>query len=148
MQYPVPQFTEVEDKLIGPLSIKQFFIVFAAVNLIFSRHSGTKSTVAMVILFLIFGVPALALAFAKINGRPAYRQLPFLLKFFSAPKKLVFHKESSGFSASTKMKDASLSEDKKPEEKALGTTKERLKQVGDILKKQEEEEEQLVGKIR
>ena len=28
MQFPVPQFTDVEDKIIGPLTVKQFGILF------------------------------------------------------------------------------------------------------------------------
>ena len=27
MQFPVPQFTDVEDKIIGPLTLKQFGII-------------------------------------------------------------------------------------------------------------------------
>ena len=35
MQFPVPQFTDVEDRIIGPLTIKQFGIVFGAGVVIF-----------------------------------------------------------------------------------------------------------------
>ncbi|MEK7618544.1 MAG: PrgI family protein [Patescibacteria group bacterium] len=147
MQYPVPQFTEVEDRLIGPLSIKQFFIVFMAGILIFAGYSATKSVWALVILFLIFGVPALALAFAKINGRPVYKQLSFLLQFFTAPRKMVFHKESSNFGVNTKIKDIEMPNAKKEEIQPKGTTQERLREVQVILKKQQEEEEQLAKKI-
>ena len=148
MQYPVPQFTDVEDKLIGPLGAKQFFIVFAAGIIIFAGYSITKSVVALIFLFLIFGLPALGLAFAKINGRPAYRQLGFLMSFFTAPKKLVFHKESLNFSEQTKMKDVQLQtqqNEKQPESKE--TTQERLKTVQVLLRKQQEEEEMLIDKI-
>ncbi|MBI3232421.1 MAG: PrgI family protein [Candidatus Doudnabacteria bacterium] len=148
MQYPVPQFTDVEDKLIGPLSIKQFFIIFMAGVLIFAGYSETKSLAALVILFLIFGLPALGLAFAKINGRPVYKQLPFLMQFFSAPKRLVFHKQALDFSPQTKMKDVEFFKNEKAEQKTLGSTQDRLKEVQAILKKQQEEEAQLVGKIR
>lgn len=148
MQYPVPQFTEVEDKLIGSLSIKQFFIVFMAGILIFAGYSATKSIAALVILFLIFGVPALALAFAKINGRPVYKQLPFLLQFFTAPRRLVFHKESSNFAVNTKIKDVEIPNSKEEQGQPKGTTQERLRAVQVILKKQQEEESQLAGKIR
>ncbi len=35
MQFPVPQFTEVEDKIIGPLTLKQFGIIFGVGVIIF-----------------------------------------------------------------------------------------------------------------
>lgn len=146
MQYPVPQFTEVEDRLIGPLSIKQFFILFLAGILIFGGYSATKSVVAIVVLFLIFGLPALALTFFKINGRPAYKQMPFLIHFITASKRLVFHKEASSFNIHTKLKDIGSP---KTEEaaKAAGDTQTRLREVQTILQKQAEEEAQLVGKV-
>ncbi len=147
MQYPVPQFTDVEDKLIGPLGAKQFFIVFAAGILIFAGYSATKSIVALILLIVIFGLPALGLAFAKINGRPAYRQLGFLMSFFTAPKKLIFHKEAVNFSQETKMKDIKLeTQDTGPVE-SKETTQQRLKTVQELLRKQQEEEEMLIDKI-
>lgn len=147
MQYPVPQFTEVEDKLIGPLSIKQFFILFGAGVLVFGLYSATKSMFVMIFSVIIFGLPALGLAFAKINGRPAYRQLPFLLKFFTAPKVLVFHKEASGFGASTKIKNAEISAKETKTEPPKADTQTRLREVQGILKKQQEEESELIHKI-
>ena len=104
MQYPVPQFTEVEDRLIGPLSIKQFFIVFYGRDTYIRRLFGNKERLGARDFIFNFGVPALALAFAKINGRPVYKQLSFLLQFFTAPRKMVFHKESSNFGVNTKIK--------------------------------------------
>lgn len=148
MQYPVPQFTEVEDRLIGPLSIKQFSIVFFAGIMIFGGYSATKSIAALVILFLIFGLPAIGLAFLKINGRPAYKQLPCLIKFFTAPKRLIFHKEAASFSSRTRMKDVELSKTQKAPAEAPGDTRTRLKEVQVILKKQQEEEKILLEKIR
>lgn len=144
----MPQFTEVEDKLIGPLSIKQFGIVFFAGILIFAGYSATKSVVALVLLFIIFGFPALALAFAKPNGRPAYKQIPFLIQFFTAPKKMVFHKEAVNFSSSIKLKDVEITNLIQTEVKSKESTKDRIKAVQDILEKQSEEERALAGKIR
>lgn len=115
--------------------------------MIFAGYSATKSIAALVILFLIFGLPAIGLAFIKINGRPTYKQLPFLIKFFTAPKRLVFHKEAASFSLRTKLKDVDLSKTEKTPEPSGGDTRTRLKEVQVILKKQQEEEKNLIGKI-
>ncbi len=98
MQFPVPQFTDVEDKIIGPLTIKQFGFVFAAGIVVVLVFTSTKSVLAAIVAFLLVGVPALGIAFAKINGRPIYNLFPTILKFIFSDKILIFHKEvlSSG----------------------------------------------------
>ena len=61
MQYQVPQFIEVEDKIFGPLTFKQFIYLLAGGGLCL-----------MLALFLAMPVVALAfaLAFYEVNGRP------------------------------------------------------------------------------
>lgn len=67
MEYQVPQFIEVEDKIFGPLTLKQFIYL----------AGGTGVCVASVLYLHIFGlilaIPfaalALALAFYKINNK-------------------------------------------------------------------------------
>jgi len=147
VQYPVPQFTDVEDKLIGPLGLKQFFIVFIAGALIFGGYSATKSVAALVALFILFGAPALMLAFAKINGRPAYKQIPFLIRFVTEPKKMVFHKEVNAFKTNLKMKDMEIGKKEVELKATAGDTKTRLREVQTILQKQQEEEAMLIDKI-
>ena len=68
-QFSVPQFIEVEDKIFGPLTLKQFIYLLgggAAAFIIYVLGG-------MIGLFIL-GVPilalALALAFYKINGQP------------------------------------------------------------------------------
>ena len=148
MQYPVPQFTEVEDKLIGSLSLKQFGILFVAGIFIFTGFSATKNVIVLVFLTIIFGMPALGLAFVKIGGRPIYQQFKPIFYFFTAPKFLVFHKQSLDFSSAVKLQDVQLKIGE-GKEMALspGDTQSRIKEVQVILRKQQEEEEQLVKKI-
>jgi hypothetical protein len=43
MQYPVPQFTDVEDRIIGPLTLKQFGIIFGAGVVIFLAIQRPKA---------------------------------------------------------------------------------------------------------
>lgn len=69
MQYQVPQFIEIEDKIFGPLTLKQFLYLAGAggICLIFF-------TVLPLWLTVILGIPvvafAAALAFYEVNGRP------------------------------------------------------------------------------
>ena len=149
MQFPVPQFTDVEDKIIGSLTVKQFGILFGAGVIIFLAYSTTKSLLVGVFFFVLFGLPALAVAFAKINGRPMYSSFGFFAKYLMSPKILIFHKEAPGLSGAVKLKDAELAA------KTAGAAKQepvdprtRLKQINELLAKQASEEAELAEKIR
>lgn len=69
MRFEVPQFIEVEAKIVGPLTWKQFVYVAGGVGAL----TILKLT-APFIVFVIFGIPiaalAGALAFHRINNRP------------------------------------------------------------------------------
>jgi hypothetical protein len=94
MQYPVPQFTEVEDRLIGPLTLKQFLILAGAGVIVFVSYSSTKSIPLALGVFALFGLPAIGVAFGKLNGRPLYKNFMPLIQYAMSPKFMVFHKEA------------------------------------------------------
>lgn len=147
MQYPVPQFTDVEDKIIGMLTIRQFGIVFAAGVVILLVFMVTKSIMGVIIAFLLIGVPALGVAFAQVNGRPMYKMFPYLYKFFTAPKILVFHKEARNFSALQQVKDAEVAA---PVEKVVvkESAKSKMSRVNEILRKNESKERELLQELK
>jgi hypothetical protein len=69
MRYQVPQFIEIEDKIFGPFTLKQFIYLAGGggICLIFF-------TLLPLIIAIALAVPvialALALAFFQVNGRP------------------------------------------------------------------------------
>jgi len=69
MRYQVPQFIEVEDKIFGPLTFKQFIYLAggAGLCLLFFTLLPIYLTVLLGLPIIVF---ALALAFYKVNGRP------------------------------------------------------------------------------
>jgi len=69
MQYQVPQFIEVEDKIFGPLTLKQFIYIAGAGGLCLLFFTILPIYIAIV-LSLPFAALGLALAFYKINDRP------------------------------------------------------------------------------
>lgn len=147
MQYPVPQFTDVEDKIIGPLSLKQFLIIFAAGVILFLVFTVSQSVAATLFAFLIFGIPAIGVAFAKVNGRPLYNTIGLFLSFLASPKILVFHKESTSFSNNTRLKNMEIIVPELEEPKNRETTEMRLKEVSQLLAKQAKTEEELSKKV-
>lgn len=83
-QYQVPQFIDIEDKIIGPLTIKQFIYL----------ASGGGAIVASFyllpfILFIAAAVPiaalSLGLAFLKINGIPFPKVLASMIGYLMKP---------------------------------------------------------------
>ena len=88
MQFEVPQFIEIEDKIFGPLTWKQFLYV---------GGGGMAALVAFFtapfIVFLVVAVPiailAALLAFYPINNRPFSYFLEAMYTFFT--RKRLYH---------------------------------------------------------
>jgi hypothetical protein len=148
MQYPVPQFTDVEDKVIGPLTIKQFGIIFGGGALVFVVYSTTKSLLGLIVAVVLIGIPALGLAFAKFNGRPVYSSFGNLINFFLQPRQMLFHKE--GVDPSAKIIDSTLEIKGKnqagPDD--AKTQVKKLKELNYQLQKQAHEEAELSRQIK
>jgi hypothetical protein len=68
MEYQVPQFIEVESKVVGPLTLKQFIYVAGAGGLCVIFFSYFNIIIALILSALIIGLAA-ALAFYKVNGK-------------------------------------------------------------------------------
>src|SRR3989344_3018488 len=69
MQFQVPQFIETEDKIIGPLTLKQFLYLALAGGACFGLYF-ILDTWLWLLVSIFVGASAAALAFIKVNGRP------------------------------------------------------------------------------
>lgn len=67
-QFVVPQFIDVEDKIFGPITIRQFLILLIAGGILFIAYRFADLALFAVIIALVGG-SALVLAFVKINGQ-------------------------------------------------------------------------------
>lgn len=68
-QYQVPQFIEVEDKIFGPLTLKQFIYLAGAGGLALLCFTLLPLMLALPLAGLAGGIGA-GFAFYKVNGRP------------------------------------------------------------------------------
>jgi hypothetical protein len=68
-QYQVPQFIEVEDKIFGPLTLKQFIYLAGSAGLALLCFTLLPLLLALPLAGLAGGIGA-AFAFYKVNGRP------------------------------------------------------------------------------
>lgn len=94
MQFAVPQFTDVEDKLVAGLTFKQFGIVFGAGILVFVVYTISQSLIATILSAILFGIPAIVAAFGRVNGRPIYTSFGPLVTHLGGGKVYVFQKQA------------------------------------------------------
>lgn len=106
MQFPVPQFIDVEDKIIGPFTLKQFGFIFGAGIIILGLFKLLGTGIIFYLLALPIAGVAAILAFASFNGRKLYNFLPVMLKFLRSDKVLVFQQRGSDEQISVKPLDA------------------------------------------
>lgn len=81
MQFQVPQFTDVEDKIFGPLTLKQFIYVAGGAGLGFLLWRYLPSLIAIPLAIAVVGF-AVALAFVKVNKKPLIITLEAAFMYF------------------------------------------------------------------
>jgi hypothetical protein len=69
VRYQVPQYLEVEDRIFGPLTLKQFLFAAGGVGGAYAVWAFLPSPLGIVAA-IILGVTAGALGFGQMNGRP------------------------------------------------------------------------------
>lgn len=92
MRFQVPQFIEVEDKLIGPFTFKQFIYLAGGVGVSVALFSVLPKFLAFILSIPIAGI-ALALTFLKFNNRPFIFMLESLLTYYIGEKLYIWKKE-------------------------------------------------------
>ena len=91
-QFQVPQFIDVEDKIIGPLTLKQFLYLAAGGALITIARALFLPLIFYPFALVCFTL-ALALAFYKVNGIPFAKVLLSALSYFSKPHLYIWKQE-------------------------------------------------------
>ncbi len=90
MQFQVPQFIDVEDKIFGPLTLKQFLYLAGAGAFSFITFFALQTPVWIAMTVFMF-ILAAALAFIKYNGQTMLSTLGSLLKYLWFPKFYLWH---------------------------------------------------------
>ena len=93
MQFQVPQFIETEDKVVGPLTIRQFLFVGGATGISFLLFFMVKTAIWAIITIFLMGI-SFALAFVKINGRQLIKVILSALHFYWQPQRYVWQPEN------------------------------------------------------
>ena len=91
-QFQVPQFIDVEDKIVGPLTLKQFLYLLAGGALVVIARALFIPFIFYIVAFFLL-VISLALAFYKPNDIPFPKVLMSAISFFTKPRLYIWKQE-------------------------------------------------------
>ncbi|MBP9836436.1 MAG: PrgI family protein [Candidatus Pacebacteria bacterium] len=93
MQFEVPQFIDIEDKIFGPLTWRQFLYLGGGIGM-----GVVLFFIAPFIVFLLIGLPlailAGALAFYPVNNRPFSFFLEAIFNYLGSSKLYLWRKKN------------------------------------------------------
>ena len=92
MQFQIPQFIEVEDKIFGPLTFRQFVYVAGGLGSSYLVFRVLPFLIALPIIGAILGLAA-ALAFMQYNGRPFIIAIEHAFFYIMHPKLYLWNNE-------------------------------------------------------
>ncbi|MBS4033880.1 MAG: PrgI family protein [Ignavibacterium sp.] len=93
MRFVTPQFIDIEPKIIGPITARQFIILVLGGGLVFICYKIFDTIIfALVSLFIVAPI-ILAFAFIKFNGRPFHYFLLSIIQSSRRPSLRVWRKE-------------------------------------------------------
>lgn len=102
MEYQVPQFIEVEDKLVGPLTLRQFLYIAGTAGLCVIFFAYLPFFFAFLFSVPVVGLGA-SLAFYKVNGKPLIEVIEAGFNYYTSQKLMLWKytppKEDSAASA-------------------------------------------------
>ena len=105
MLFQVPQFIEVEDKIIGPFTFKQFVYLAGGAGIAFIIFKIFPLFIAIFFIVPVI-LLSLALAFYKVNDQPFIVALESMLKYAVGGKLYVWKKSPPQKNAAVRKKQS------------------------------------------
>jgi len=93
MQFVVPQFIDIEPKIIGPIGPRQLIILIVAGGLIFLCWNLVSNLIVFILIALVVAGLGVVFAFVKVNGRPFHYFILSLIQTYTLPQIRVWEKE-------------------------------------------------------
>lgn len=93
MRYQIPQFIDVEDKIFGPFSFKQFLYLIGGggISYVLWKVLPTVFAILAITPILAFSI---ALAFAQVNNRPFIYIVQAFFNYLVHPKMYFWKRKS------------------------------------------------------
>ena len=92
-QFIVPQFIDVEDKIIGPVTIRQFIILLVGMFFMFLAYQLFDFGLFL-LSFLVILCLEIVLAFVRVNGQPFHFFIINFLQTVRQPSLQIWYKKS------------------------------------------------------
>jgi hypothetical protein len=92
MKYQVPQFIEIEDKIFGPFTFKQFIYLIGGAGVCFMCYKLLPLIYAILIMLPAIGISA-SLAFYKPNNRPLIDMVEAAFNYGRTSKLYIWKRE-------------------------------------------------------
>jgi hypothetical protein len=93
MRFQVPQFIEIEDKIFGPLTFRQFVYLVGGAGLCFICYALLPLFIAVLVILPVAAFSC-ALAFYKVNSKPFISVVEASVKYVLAGKLYIWKKET------------------------------------------------------
>lgn len=93
MRFQVPQFIEIEDKVIGPLTIKQFIYLAGGAGLSFLIYVLINNIIISAVPIMVLMAISVTFGFYKINKRPFINVVESAFKYYVGPKLYIWKRE-------------------------------------------------------
>ncbi len=90
VRYKVPQNIDMQDRIIGPLTMIQFLYAVVGLGFCYGIYMTVPSPIS-VVLIVPGAMLTVALVFIKINERPFLDFLLAAVQFMSNPKQRIWH---------------------------------------------------------
>jgi hypothetical protein len=91
MQFKVPQFIDVEDKIFGPFTFRQFLYLAGGAGICFLLYKTLPLVVAIIIMLPVIAL-SLALTFYRVNEKPFIYILEAYIGYLGKNKLYVWKK--------------------------------------------------------
>lgn len=92
MQFKVPQFIDIEDKVFGPFTFQQFAYLAGGAGFVYLSFKVLPILIALVVA-PIFAALALALTFFKYNDKPFINVLQSSIQFYTRSRLYLWRKQ-------------------------------------------------------
>ena len=93
MEYQVPQFIEVEDKIVGPLTLRQFIYLAGAGGICIVLIAYLPLVLAIILCVPVVAL-GVALSFYKVNGKSFIEMLEAGFNYYTGAKMFLWKRET------------------------------------------------------
>lgn len=91
MRYQVPQFIDIEDKIVGPLTLRQFLIYVGAVIILVPLYIIFDLSLFITLLIPVLGIAGMFAHF-QLNGKTLFQVIMNAVNFFTRGQMYIWRR--------------------------------------------------------